>query len=373
MIKSTLTIIIAATLLFPLTGSFASAQSKNETQIVYTDASAFPVFGKAFEESPADTIRYQRLPQSFKKISRAPLWNLGLNSAGIFIRFRSDSPQICARWESLFKNAMNHMTDTGIRGLDLYTLVEGKWLFVRSGLPSREKVTTRQIIGNMEPCMREYMLYLSLYDGVQSLEIGVEKGYKLEAPAVSSPSTEKPVVMYGTSILQGGCASRPGMAFTNIIGRRLDKVVINLGFSGNGLLDYEIAELMAGVSDPGVFVLDYVPNANVQQINERGEKFFRIIRDKHPDVPILFLEDPIFPFSNYDKKILTEITKKNDAQRALFKKLKDSGEKKIYFMSSEDEIGHDLDATVDGIHFTDLGMERYTDYILPTLKKLLRK
>lgn len=351
----------------------AAAQESLEAEIVYTDASAFPLFGKAYEGTSADISRYQRLPQSLEGISRPPLWKLGLNSAGLFIRFRSDAPEIYARWESMFKNSMNHMADTGTRGLDLYTLENGEWVFARSGRPSKEKVTTTQIIGNMKPAMREYLLYLSLYDGVSALKIGVQKGYALENPAVESPSTEKPIVMYGTSILQGGCASRPGMAFTNIIGRRLNKVVINLGFSGNGQLDYEIAELMAGIPDPGVYVLDYVPNASVQQINEKGEKFFRIIRDTHPDVPVLFLEDPIYPFSYLDGKMLEEITTKNEAQRALFKKLKSEGEKRIYFLSSEKEIGSDREATVDGIHFTDLGMTRYTDYILPTLKKLLRK
>ncbi len=344
-----------------LSGS-ASAQN-----VVYTDASVFPLYGKVSEQT---NERYERLPSSLEGVSREPVWYLGRHSAGLFIRFRSNSTSIHARWESTFNNTMTHMTDTGTKGLDLYAIVEGEWRHVCSAQPQGKK-SERCIIANMDPVEREYMLYLSLYDGVKSLEIGVDEGSMLDLPAVDRPSREKPVVMYGTSILQGGCANRPGMAHTNIIGRRLDREVINLGFSGNALLDMEIAELMASVEDPGLYVLDYVPNASAQAIDEVGEQFFRIIRDAHPEVPVVFIEDVIFPHTIFDNKILEEVTKKNVAQKRLFKKLKKSGEKRIYYISAEGMIGDDGEATVDAIHFTDLGAMRYVDHVLPVIKKAL--
>lgn len=345
-----------------LSGS-ASAQN-----VVYTDASVFPLFGKVSEQT---NDRYERLPSSLEGVSREPVWYLGRHSAGLFIRFRSNSTSIHARWESTFNNTMTHMTDTGTKGLDLYALVDGEWRHVCSAQPQGKK-SERCIIANMDTVEREYMLYLSLYDGVKSLEIGVDEGSMLDLPAVDRPSREKPVVMYGTSILQGGCANRPGMAHTNIIGRRLDREVINLGFSGNALLDMEIAELMASVEDPGLYVLDYVPNASAQAIDEVGEQFFRIIRDAHPEVPVVFIEDVIFPHTIFDNKILEEVTKKNVAQKRLFKKLKQSGEKRIYYISAEGMIGDDGEATVDAIHFTDLGAMRYVDHVLPLIKRALR-
>ena len=345
-----------------LSGS-ASAQN-----VVYTDASVFPLYGKVSEQT---NERYERLPSSLEGVSREPVWYLGRHSAGLFIRFRSNSTSIHARWESTFNNTMTHMTDTGTKGLDLYALVDGEWRHVCSAQPQGKK-SERCIIANMDPVEREYMLYLSLYDGVKSLEIGVDEGSMLDLPAVNRPSREKPVVMYGTSILQGGCANRPGMAHTNIIGRRLDREVINLGFSGNALLDMEIAELMASVEDPGLYVLDYVPNASAQAIDEVGEQFFRIIRDAHPEVPVVFIEDVIFPHTIFDNKILEEVTKKNVAQKRLFKKLKKSGEKRIYYISAEGMIGDDGEATVDAIHFTDLGAIRYVDHVLPVIKRALR-
>jgi len=359
---------IAITALFSSTA--ISAQEKIEKEITYTNAKAFPIYGQAFV--PSDTSRYQRLPMSYKNKCRQPLWYLGTESAGLYVRFRSNSTAIYAKWSSMYKNSMNHMTDTGTRGLDLYALVDGKWQFVSSGRPGKKKETSAMIVGNMKPEMREYMLYLSLYDGIDSLEIGVASGSTLDQPEISSPSTEKPIIMYGTSILQGGCSSRPGMAFTNIIGRKLDKEVVNLGFSGNALLDYEIAELMADIPDPGIYILDYVPNASVDEINRKGEKFFRILRDAHPKVPIIFLEDPIYPHSFFDLAIKSELDKKNAAQENLFQKLKASGEKRIYFLKSTNEIGNDNEATVDGIHFTDLGMFRYSQFIMPAIKKALK-
>lgn len=356
---------VFAILIAFLSSSFLSLAQN----VVYKDASVFPLYGKISDETNS---RYERLPSRLEGVSRDPVWYLGRNSAGLYIRFRSNSTSIHARWESMFNNSMTHMTDTGTKGLDLYALVDGEWRHVCSAQPQGKK-SERKIISNMDPVEREYMLYLSLYDGVKSLEIGVDEGASLDQPAVGRPSREKPVVMYGTSILQGGCANRPGMAHTNILGRCLDREVINLGFSGNALLDMEIAELMASVEDPGLYVLDYVPNASAEAIAELGEDFFRIIRNAHPDVPVVFIEDVIFPTTMYDNRLLDEVTRKNEAQKMLYDRLKKSGQKKIYYIPAEGMIGDDGEATVDGIHFTDLGAMRYVDHVLPVIRKALRR
>mgnify|MGYP000379300721 CR=1 FL=1 len=225
------------------------------------------------------------------------------------IRFRSNSTTIAAKWEALINFHMNHMTDTGAKGLDLYCLQKnGEWRFVNSGRPNG-KTNQATIIANMQPEEREYMLYLPLYDGLVSLSIGIDSLATIDQPLIDYPIRQKPIVFYGTSILQGGCASRPGMAHTNIISRRLNRECINLGFSGNALLDYEIAEVMSSV-DAGVYVLDFVPNASSDQIYEKMETFYRILRDKHPRTPIIFIEDPVFTHALFDKKIAIEITKR---------------------------------------------------------------
>lgn len=339
-------------------------------RIEYHDASAFPVYGKATENTLS---RYERLPAAFESVSRKPLWNLGTNSAGLYIRFRSNSTSVHIRWTSRYCNDMNHMTRTGVRGLDLYAMHDGEWRFAGSARPGKEQASDVAVVRNMDGEFREYMLYLSLYDGITSLEIGVDEGSVLEHSGLDSPASDRPVVAYGTSILQGGCASRPGMAHTAVLGRKIDREVINLGFSGNAFLDYEIAELMASVPDPALYILDYVPNASVEMIEEKAEKFFRIIRDAHPDVPVIFVEDPDFAHTVFDSVIRKEVRAKNEAQRRLFEKLKKSGERHIYYVSSEGMIGEDGEATVDGIHFTDLGSIRYVNHILPAVRKALRR
>ena len=339
---------------------------------VYVDASNFPIYGKAIENTSAT---YERLPASLEGVIRKPVWDLAHHSAGISIRFRSNSTSIRLRWISFGLHTMNHMTDTGTRGLDLYSQdpVDGHWRFVKSARPVKDTLNDQLIIDNMEPRMREYIVYLSLYEGVKKVEVGVDEGSVIEGPALNSPKKGSPIVMYGSSILQGGCANRPGMAFTNIISRELDREVVNLGFSGNALLDYEIAELMAQVKDPAVFVLDNVPNSDAKTIDERQEKFFRILRNAHPDVPVVFVENPNYPHLVFDKVRADDVDARNASMKAVYEKLKKAGEKKIYYIKGDKMIGLDGEATVDGTHFTDLGMVRYTEYVLPTLKKALRK
>ena len=356
---------IIATLAALLLGVSAFAQN-------WYDAATLPLFGKARQDTKEI---YERLPAEFEGCSREALWYLGRNSAGLYVRFSSNASAIWLRWSAKFGNHMNHQTLTGTRGLDLYVLTDkGEWRFMASGRPTLDsKDCEQKVIGSMEPKWREYMLYLPLYDGLTKLEIGVDREAVVEAPKVDLPRCDKPIVMYGTSILQGGCANRPGMAHTSILSRRFNREVINLGFSGNALLDLEIAELMASVEDPAIYVFDYVPNAYDYLIREKGEQFFRIVRDAHPDVPILFLEDPYFGHYEYDAGIKAEVDKKNAAQWELFCKLKKQGEKNIWYLKSDDMVGHDNEAFVDGIHFTDLGMMRYADWLAPHIRKHMKK
>lgn len=338
-------------------------------QIVYHDASEFPLLGKA----TISGNRYERFPDSLERISRPVLWRLSRNSAGLAIRFKSNSTRIDLKWENLYNNHMNHMTDTGARGLDLYCW-EGKdgWRFVNSARPGGKQPNQTTVIANMRSMEREYMLYLPLYDGLTSLQIGVDSLSYIGAPELNYPVCQKPIVFYGTSILQGGCASRPGMAHTNIISRRLNRECINLGFSGNGKLDLEVARVMAEV-DAGAFVLDFVPNASVEDMKERMLTFYRIIRNKHPETPIIFIEDPIFTHTRYDERIAEEVTKKNKTLRELFDRIKrELHDKRITLISSRKMLGDDGEATVDGIHFTDIGMTRYADLVCPVIRKALR-
>ena len=324
------------------------------SQTVWYDGNLFPLLGKTCDSTET---RYERLPATLKEVSRPPVWHLGKNSSGLALRFRSNSTQISARWNLLEDVNMNHMTDTGIKGLDLYAWNGREWQFVNSGRPTA-KENEQVIISSMTPLEREFMLYLPLYDGVTAISIGVDSLATITSPVIDIPSRNKPVICYGTSITQGGCATRPGMSYTNILGRMINREVINLGFSGNGQLDYEIAELISQRTDAGLYILDFIPNVNMEQIREKTVRFVEILRKDNIEIPVLFVESITFAHSFYDRYIFDAVAEKNRALKEEVEKLRAAGHENIYYLSTVDLIGNDGEATVDGIHLTDLGFLR---------------
>lgn len=352
--------------------SCVTASAIKTADLVWTPMDKYPVHGTLVHD-PADSVRYARLPKALRDTVRADLADLGTNTAGMYIRFATDAQAIGAKWKATKRFNMNHMTAAGIRGLDLYTRQkDGSWTTVSSARPSfYNHNTTTMVITDMKPEMREYMLYLPLYDGVDSIYIGVDSAARVVMPMVDSPRRGKPLVMYGTSILQGGCASRPGMVHTSILGRMLDREVMNLGFSGNARLDQDIARLIA-YSDAGVVVLDPLPNVKSSDIAERMAPFVKTIRSKMPTVPIVFVESPIFPLMRFNMETLETITEKNRTLRAEYDKLVKAGDKNLYYFEAKDILGDCVEGTVDNYHFTDLGFTEFAKNMYPLLKKLLK-
>lgn len=347
---------------------FASAYSLKPADLVWHAADSLPLYGTLVH---GDSVTYCRLPQSLNGKVRPELTNLGRNTAGLYIRFASDATAIGARYKTRAFN-MDHMTPTGIHGLDLYAIGDdGRWTTVGPGRPGlRNTHPEMMIMQNMEPRMREYMLYLPLYDICDSLYIGVNDGATLKASTLDSPQKDDYIIMYGTSILQGGCASRAGMAFPSILGRKLNRQVINLGFSGNGRLDTEVAELIAA-AHPSLVVIDACPNIkDAQLLAEKLPPFIKIIRDSHPEVPILVCGSPMFPVGRYDKSTHDTLKAKNDWLDAFFAANTDPN---IHYFHGEQTIHDDCEMTVDNYHFTDLGFMRYAEALYPVIKKLIEK
>lgn len=356
--------------LFICLGFTLSLMAAKTDELVWHSADSLPLLGTL---APDASKAYSRLPDSLENRIRKSVWDLGLNSAGLAIRFRSDASSLGFKWKALNKFNMNHMTPAGIRGLDLYAYDEDslKWETVSSVRPLlNSHTTTAMAISNLTPKMREYMLYLPLYDGVDSIYIGVDSAAVVMQPAKDLPVRDKPIVMYGTSILQGGCASRPGMVHTSIIGRMLNREIINLGFSGNAQLDPEIAMLIAQ-SDPSLIVLDMLPNCNKEQLEEKVVPFYQIIRAAHPEVPILFIESPIFPIMKWDTETYETITEKNATLSRIFNDLK-STDQNIYYFKGENVL-RNREGTVDNYHLTDLGFSEFANNLYPVMRDLLNK
>lgn len=345
-----------------------SAIAVKPAELEWTDLKGFPLYGTVAHNQ---SVNYVRVPDSLKQGMRKELYDLALNTAGLYIRFASDASAIGARWTARNRFNMNHMTPTGIRGMDLYALVDGKWTTVSSCRPNLNKHTTSTVVmQDMEPKMREYMLYLPLYDGVDSVYIGVNKGAHVQMPAVDSPRAAMPIIMYGTSILQGGCASRPGMIHTSILSRELDRQVINLGFSGNGKLDRDIAR-MIGRTPASVIVVDALPNNKTEEVEAKMEPFIATIRQFQPTTPILLVESPIFPLTRFNLETRSTIADKNAALRKIFDRLAPA-DPNLHYFRGEDIFGDCVEGTVDNYHFTDLGFTVYARNMLPVLRSLLK-
>jgi hypothetical protein len=281
----------------------------------------------------------------------------------MLVRFTTDATEIHARWALTSSNlAMPHMPATGVSGLDLYVRTAGEnWHWLGVGIP-RAQTNSVSLVSGLPPGRREYLLYLPLYNGTKFVELGVPKKFTLEKAGSWGRGERKPIVFYGTSILQGGCASRPGIVHTSILERRFNWPTMNFGFSGNGKMEIEIAELLAEL-DPSVYVLDCLPNMVPIEVKERVEPFVLRLRKSHPKTPIVLVEDR--PYANLF--LLPEKQKRHQEECAelanAYKRLKKSGVKNLYYVKGENLFGDDGEGTVDGSHPTDLGFVRQADLL----------
>jgi hypothetical protein len=339
--------------------SAAVAQKHEEMRFVQADS--LMIVGKAFEQS---IVKYGRLPKVLEGEFRKELISLGQNSSGLAVRFSTNSTAISARWKVTNNTSFNHMASTGIKGLDLYVLEGSKWMYVGTARPSGVE-SYSVFVKSMTRQNREYIAYLPLYDGVESLEIGVDQGADISLPrntrlVKSVNSNKKPILFYGTSITQGGCATRPGMAYPAILGRMLDRETINLGFSGNARLDFAIAKAI-NMIDAEAVVIDCLPNTTTQMVKDSAYRFITHIAQAKPRTPIFMIENPNFPYLLLNETASVEQREENAAWRDLYAQLIGEGFENIIYVRGDNLLGDDNEATVDGVHLTDLGFLRFSE------------
>jgi hypothetical protein len=328
------------------------------------------VEGRGWDESQTKTY-YDRLPSKAEGVVRAPVWSLSQDSAGMLVRFRTNASQISAHWTVRKKNlAMSHMPATGVSGLDLYVRDDkGQLRWVAVGQP--HAATNKQaLLSNLEPEWRDYWLYLPLYNGIESVYLGINGNAELAKAEAWPAEQAKPILFYGTSITQGGCASRAGMPHPAILGRRLNRPTINLGFSGNGIMEPEVAQLLSEV-DAGVYVIDCLPNMNAAQVSERVEPLVKTLRAAHPDTPIVLVEDRTYGNAHLVKSSRARHTECRAALKAGYDHLVSEGVKFLYYIPGETLLAADGEGMVDGSHPTDLGFVQQADAMEPTLKEAL--
>ncbi len=344
------------------------ARRDNGDPTLWYDVQLVGVEGRAWDDTKS---YFDRLPARAEGLVRPEVWNLSRHSAGMAARFVTDATTLKARWTLTSEIlAMPHMPATGVSGLDLYVRdVEGTWRWLANGRPTA-KTNAMSLYTNIPPGTREYLLYLPLYNGVSAVELGLPEGASLHKPEPYPHGHENPVVFYGTSITQGGCASRPGMVHTAILGRRLNRPVINLGFSGNGRMELEVAELMAEL-DAAVYVIDCLPNIGAKEVAERTQPLVQALRTARPGTPIVLVEDRTYSdaFLNASKRERSESSRA--ALKQAFDELVAAGTTRLYYLAGEDLLGDDNEGTVDSSHPTDLGFLRQADAFEPVLRQAL--
>ncbi len=335
--------------------------------MIWHDPAEWGVEGKGW----ADTERfYDRFPAHAKGKVPDSVWDLSHHSAGLCVRFRTDSPSISLRMDLLSAGlGMPHMPPTGVSGFDLYARDDrGKWQWVHSARPEAQHVE-ETLIDGLTPVNREFVGYLPLYNGVERLAVGVREGARFEPIA---PDRRPPIVFYGTSICQGGCASRPGLAYTAIVGRMLDQPVINLGFSGSGRMDSGVVDLLAEL-EPSIYVIDCLPNMDAALVKERTEPLVRRLRAARPSTPVLLVEDRTFSQAPIIPSLLKEQRERRAQLAAAHRRLQAAGVGNLHYLKGDRLLGADSEGTVDGSHPNDLGMMRYAEALRPALAALIEK
>ena len=308
----------------------------------------------------------QRLPQTFKDSLRKEIWELSENSAGVSISFKSDTSEFLVKWSLKHDHKMNHMTDVGIKGIDLYHKKNGTWQFLSTGIPAN-KINKQYLFKGLSPQLREYRLHLPLYDTIMDIQFGLDDGARFD----SIEKNKRPIVFYGTSITQGGCASRPGLAYTNIISRELDNECINLGFSGNGHLETSMAKILSTI-DAKMYVIECMANIDKDIVRKNTIPLIKSIRENENvrSIPIVFFEQCITDLDFPDQDLIDSVHEKNNELNNQVNRAINEGEDNLYVIQQLGCVDEDTEATVDGIHFNDLGFQRYANHFINSIHDL---
>ena len=318
----------------------------------WRDGTVLGLEGKAF----ADTIRpYDRLPASAEKTVGAGPWALSLNSAGMLLRFRTDSQGFRIRWKvgREFAGGGN-MSNCGKSGIDVYRYSPQGCRFRKTGLIYAQDGMVDVPV--WEKGVAEYIVNLPAYNSLVEVRVGFKKGSQILPASERKSGVTKPVVFYGTSITQGGCASRPGLGFVSVIGRRLDVPVVNLGFSGNGNMGGDIGDYLAKI-DASCYVIDTLWNMNRQAVESRYLKFVEALKAKRPGVPIVLV----------GKSNVFNTTP--DPSDAIARKTAES--LGLSFVEPDGLYVRDTEGTIDGCHPNDYGMMQHADVIGAAVKRAL--
>ncbi|MBS0032032.1 SGNH/GDSL hydrolase family protein [Chitinophaga sp. 22321] len=364
-----------AVLLFLMNVCAAQAPRVFKSWVPAEDNTVYALEGQGWKDGL--DLYYDRLPQRAEDKVRTAVWNLSGNSAGLSLRFRTDADEIVVKYTVRGVLAMPHMPATGVSGVDMYAKsIDGKWMWCAGKYNFNDTIVYRfSNLNKYDQHVKntDYTLYLPLYNSVKWLSVEVPEESLFKPLPVRKAA---PIVIYGTSIAQGACASRPGMAWTNILERKMERPVINLGFSGNGRLEKEVVDFVTEI-DASVYVLDCLPNLigkeyRGAELKKRITETVKQLQRTHPDVPVLLTAHDGYSNDETSAAAKESYEQVNATLQEVVDSMWKAGVKHISLLTKE-EIGQDLESMVDGTHPTDLGMMKYADAYTKKLKSILNE
>ncbi len=331
--------------------------NKKDIKFYSIEEAPFKVFG-IFKENG----KYRRMPEETAKKVSENVYLLHTHTAGGRVKFITDSDYVAINAQMDGLQKMPHFAFTGSIGFDLYA--DGN--YVNTFVPPCEATDGYENIINFETSnfkgLKEITINFPLYSNVKNLWIGIQEKAKLEE--ASPYKNIKPVVYYGSSITQGGCASRPGMSYESILSRKFNCDFINLGFSGSAKAEDEMIEYIKNL-DMSLFVYDYDYNApNAEHLEKTREKMFKAIRQKHCDLPVIMMPRPKFNPTEEEKERIRIIeTTYNNAIS--------SGDKNVYYISTQKLTKLcENNGTVDNVHPTDFGFVSMAEAVGKVIEKI---
>lgn len=345
--------------------NFAPARV-GDREVVWHDATRPPAAleGLPFRAGPDAPLWRLPGPAAKPHVAAAGAEWLMHHTAGACVRFQTDSPFVAVRARLADSADMNHMPRAGSAGFDLYRGSGPESRHAGTAQPDRDEEDLVRMLCVRNPGdagMESWQLNLPLYGGAAFVQVGLAPGAVLRPPA---PHRLGRICFYGSSITQGGCASRPGNAYTTMVCRALDAEQVNLGFSGSARGEPAMAELIASIRGLAAFVMDYDYNAPTpEHLAATHEPFFRIVRAARPDLPILVLSAPSVWNDSPDT-----VAARRRIVRTTVRRARAAGDRNVHFLDGARLFGRANrdDCTVDRVHPNDLGFRRMADAVLST-------
>lgn len=336
----------------------------NKPKLKYTDAQSLTIIGKARDEGKfyhrLDTLKYAGLGANIKRLLSYP--------PGLAISFRTNSNTIAVKWCTSKRTAHSSNTAIASEGLDLYIKRDERWQYAGVARVANPTCNEFTMVENMQAGMKECLLYLPIDDELLSLSIGVEEQAAIQA--APNPFQHN-ILVYGSSIVHGSAATRPGMAYPAILSRRTGLNFINFGFGGNARMEKEVADMISDLP-ADAFILDCVPNSAPNLITQRTANLVKTIRAKHPGKPIIAIESIFRESGNFNQEVAAFVELQNRNYKTEIEKLQQT-DKDLYFISSKGFMGQDHEGSVDGTHPNDLGFYRMVEHLEPLLNNILSK